>query len=137
MSVVRRKTENKISQMVEKIQQLKADTLAAEAELKGMKEILKFLPKEGDKALKTTLRVGSLAEKAYKALSKNKTSMHVSDLLLAIHRANNKKNRLSLSSVLAQYVRKVEIFSRPAPNTFGLMSWDTNTSTLDDFKGGE
>lgn len=39
-------------------------------------------------------------------------------------KAVNKKNRVGLSSVLAQHHRKSKIFVCTAANTFGLIAWD-------------
>jgi hypothetical protein len=47
--------------------------------------------------------------------------MHVNDLLKAMGKPTDKKNKLSLSGSLSTYVRAGQIFYRPAPNTFGII----------------
>ena len=47
--------------------------------------------------------------------------VHISDLLQALGKEANRENRASVTSSLAAYVRRGEIFTRPAPNTFGLI----------------
>jgi hypothetical protein len=46
--------------------------------------------------------------------------MHLSDLLRDMGLAVSPEARASLGGSLSAYVRRGEIFSRPAPNTFGL-----------------
>jgi hypothetical protein len=47
--------------------------------------------------------------------------MHLTDILLAMGQEASRANSASLGSSLAAYVRRGEIFTRPAPNTFGLV----------------
>jgi hypothetical protein len=46
--------------------------------------------------------------------------LHITDILKGIGKTTSKKDRVSLSGSLGWYVRRNEIFTRPAPNTFGL-----------------
>ena len=50
--------------------------------------------------------------------------MHVEKLLNAIGKESTKSNKVSLSSSIAHYVREGIIFTRPAPNTFGLKEFE-------------
>jgi hypothetical protein len=43
------------------------------------------------------------------------------DLLKAMGREVNRKNKTGVSGSLAAYVRRGEVFTRPKPNTFGLL----------------
>ena len=52
--------------------------------------------------------------------------LHISDLLVALGKETDHDNRAALSGSLSAYVRKHEIFTRPAPNTFGLVEFETN-----------
>jgi hypothetical protein len=52
--------------------------------------------------------------------------MHVTDLLKEMGKDATKSNRTSLSGSLGFYVRQEEIFTRPAPNTFGLREFGDN-----------
>lgn len=131
----RRKVEAKISQKEKEIQSLETQLAEANAELKGMKEILKILPREAV-TNKNILRSGSMADKAYKALNKAGQPLYIDDILQSMKKAVNKKNRVSISSVLSQYARKHEIFSRPAPNTFGLLEWGV-TITANQIEEGD
>lgn len=124
MSITRRKVEGKISAKEKDIQALEEQLAATKAELRGMMEVLKLLPREENTVeAKKQLRPGSLTEKTFKVLAKSGRHMYVDEILAAMKKAQNKKNRSSLASVLSQYSRKQEIFSKSAPNTFGLLEW--------------
>lgn len=60
--------------------------------------------------------------KARDALLKEAKPLHIDDLLKAI--GKTKEHKASVSGSLGNYVRKNEIFTRPAPNTFGLKEFD-------------
>jgi hypothetical protein len=47
--------------------------------------------------------------------------MHINEILKALGSPVDSKHKLSLGGSLANYVRKGQIFTRPAPNTFGLL----------------
>jgi hypothetical protein len=47
--------------------------------------------------------------------------VHLDDLLLELGKKVTRSSQASLAGSLAAYVRREEIFTRPAPNTFGLI----------------
>ena len=47
--------------------------------------------------------------------------LHINDLLISMGRQAEEKEKLSLTGSIGWYVRKGKIFTRPAPNTFGLV----------------
>ena len=49
--------------------------------------------------------------------------MEIGDILAAIGRPNFKKTRSSMKSMLGGYVNKGQIFTRPRPDTFGLVEF--------------
>lgn len=128
MNSARRKVENKITAKEKEIQELKRKISEIGSEINGMKEALKYIPRDnaGTDAAKKVLRKGSIAKKVYDALKKTGKSLYIDDIMPLI---KGKKDRTSMANVLAQYARKNEIFSRPAANTFGLLEWgDTQSS---------
>ena len=82
--------------------------------------MLKMLPREGSMRAADALRAGSEMARTRDAIRAAGTPLHVSDILAAIGKENTKKNRVALAGSLAGYVRKGMIFTKPAPNTFGL-----------------
>jgi hypothetical protein len=84
---------------------------------------MKLLPKDTvttKAAAEQALRPGSAVAKAREAILKAGKPLHITEILKAIGRPVDKGNRVSLSGSLSGYVKRGEIFTRPAPNTFGL-----------------
>jgi hypothetical protein len=67
-----------------------------------------------------SLRSGSTVSQARDVILKAGGPVHITDLLAGVGKEDNRDNRASLTSSLAAYVRRGEIFTRPAPNTYGL-----------------
>ena len=102
----------------------------ARSYLQAIQDSMKALPREssiqqngGDTSL--DLRPGTILARAKDALQKNGSPMHIIALLSAIEVENTKKARVSLVGSLGAYVRKGSVFTRPAPNTFGLVGMDS------------
>ena len=72
-------------------------------------------PQEG------ALRPGGTMTLVRDAILREKKPLHISNLLGALGKDVTKEARASLASSLASYVRRGEMFTRPAPNTFGLI----------------
>lgn len=67
------------------------------------------------------LRSGSAVAQARQVILKRGQPVHISALLEELGKDSSRESRASLASSLAAYVRRGEIFTRPAPNTFGLV----------------
>ena len=98
----------------------------ARAYLQAIQDSIKALPRETLNAANgeepsADLRPGTLLARAKEAIQKNGAPMHIGTLLAAIGVENTKNTRVSLVGSLGSYVRKGLIFTRPAPNTFGLV----------------
>lgn len=124
---------NKVIQLKEQeIAELAARRDALDAQIKeksifldGMKDVLKFIPKEQVTARATVrrnpaLQPGSEVAKVRDILFANRKPMHINAIITALGKESTKSARVSLSSSLAAYVRRGKIFTRPQPNTFYL-----------------
>jgi len=100
------------------------------AALAAYEEIFRLAPEdaEGDTA-ERAMRPGSMVALAREALLKNGKPMHVGKLLEAIGKEDTHDQKVSLSSSLAAYVRKGQVFTRPEANTFGLLQWQQQLKT--------
>jgi len=80
-----------------------------------------------------------LIDKARTALRRVGKPLYIEELLRAMGKEVNKKNRVSLSGSLGSYVRQEYIFTRPAPNTFGLIEFDNSVEDAipEGFGGGD
>jgi hypothetical protein len=120
----RRKFEERIRRKEAEIQELDVQLREARAYVLGLQEAMKLLPREGgaggtDRG-EDVLRPGSAVGMARDALRRSGRPLHLLDILTAIGKEPNSANRASLGGSLSAYVRKGEVFTRPAPNTFGL-----------------
>ena len=84
----RTQLEKKIETHERELADLKAKALEKEAFLHGLREALKFMPKEevDEKTSRQELRVGSYVEKVRDLLEKAGKPMHVDDILRATGR---------------------------------------------------
>jgi hypothetical protein len=98
-----------------------------ESYIQGLKDTLRHLPKSPEKSNgQTTLRVGSDIAKAREIILKEGKPMHIADLVKRLGKEVTKQNKASLSSYIGSFVRNGEYFTRPAPNTFGVVEFEEN-----------
>ena len=126
----RAEIEKRIEKKREEIAALKTKVRESEVYIAALREALRVLPREGvnDGNAGNVLRQGSSTAIARKAILSAGRPMHVEELLKAMKKESTRANRAGLSGSLAAYVRKGEIFTRPAPNTFGLVELKSRTS---------
>ena len=133
MSIQSRLNE-KIKKKEQEIQEYETKIREAKSYLQALQDAMKLLPREDIGSFeKSILRPNSNIGKTYALLNKIKKPMHVNDILKSIGKGTTKKERVSLSGSLGWYVRKKEIFTRPAPNTFGLMNMEEAEEPPDQF----
>lgn len=131
--------ERKIESSRQDILRLEAELIEKKAFLQGLLEALKLFPKPSSITPKaeTVLRQGSDMAQARDFLRSFGKSAHITDILAGIGKENTKQNRLSISSSLAGYARRNEIFAKTAPNTFTLLELsvpiDLNPEVPSDF----
>lgn len=110
----------------------------AKAYLQAMEDTLRMIdreavaPETGGRAL----RKGGAPAKAEKALQGVGRQLHITKLLPAMGLAVNRKTRSAVSSALSAYARRRDVFTRPAPNTFGLIEWE-DANNKDEGSRGE
>jgi hypothetical protein len=102
----------------QEINDLEIQVEKAKAYVQALQDSMKFLPKENGQT-QVLLRPGSALAKAQGILRKAGKPLHISEILKALNEKPDK--RVSLSGSLSAYVRNGQIFTRPAPNTFGLI----------------
>jgi len=121
---IRQELQKRIERKQEEIRSLELQLAQAKAYLQALEDSLRLLPKE-PMAQKLTaeqvLRPGSAVAKAREAILKVNKPLHVNEILKAIGRPTDKNSRVSLSGSLSSYAKRGQIFTRPAPNTFGLV----------------
>ncbi len=123
----REKLENRIEQKRRDLVRLKGEIRDAEVFIEALEEVLGLLPKENAIDIPAVLRPGTNVDKARIALATKGSPMHISELLRSLSKPDDNDSRAALSGSISSYVRKNQIFTRPAPNTFGLIEFPTVT----------
>lgn len=134
----REDVERRITKKQQEITELELQLRDARSYLQALQDALKLIPHDllGQSTSSATLRAGSALSKTRDVIQKAGKPMHITDILKAIGKPVDKKNRVSLASGLAAYVRRNEIFTRPAPNTYGLVEAEgTDNGELPDTFG--
>jgi hypothetical protein len=106
-----------IDRKQQEINDLEMQIEKARAYMQALQDSMKFLPKENGQ-MQIVLRPGTALAKTQEILRKAGKPLHITELLKALNEKPDK--RVSLSGSLSAYVRNNQIFTRPAPNTFGL-----------------
>jgi hypothetical protein len=106
---------------------------AAKAYINALRDVLKVTSGEASES-EPRLKEGSSVAMAREAILARGEPVRLDDLLLSIGKEATQASRSSLAGSLAAYVRRNEIFTRPAPNTFGLieLGHDTQEQEEDD-----
>lgn len=121
-----RKKQSEVVTLEEKLK-------AAKAYINALRDVLKVTGGEASES-EPKLKVGSSVAMAREAILARGEPVRLDDLLLSIGKEATQANRSSLAGSLAAYVRRNEIFTRTAPNTFGLveLGHDTQDESEDD-----
>lgn len=119
---LRKRIDKEIEKQEAHIDDLRHQLTAAEAYLKAQQDMLKMLPRETDPARNSaaSLRPGSDSAKIRDILQEAGTPIHLDQILAKMGRPPTRENKSAISGTLSGYVRRGVIFTRPAPNTFGL-----------------
>lgn len=113
----------RLRKKLNEIRSLEDKLRSAKIYVQALQDVMKALGGESpptDGRDENVLRAGSAVSLARDAILAAKRPVHIGDLLVAIGREDTRGARASLGGALAAYVRRGEIFTRPAPNTFGL-----------------
>lgn len=114
--------ESKIKRKVTEIQTLERKLESAKIYLRALRDVQGAIAKdlEKDDSSGTILRKGSAVAQAHDAILMLGKPLHIDELLKCLDKDVTRESKASLAGSLAAYVRREEIFTRPAPNTFGL-----------------
>jgi hypothetical protein len=117
--------QKRIDKKQQEIAELELKIKEARSYVQALLDTMKILPKQPSSINGTApefqLRPGTALAKARDAIKHAGKPLHVNELLKSVGKPIDKANKVSLSGSLAGYVRRGEIFTRPAPNTFGLL----------------
>ncbi|HEY8137129.1 MAG TPA: hypothetical protein VIF61_04760 [Methylocystis sp.] len=118
----RKKIEEKLRKKEHEIEALEERLKAARVYVQALQDVLRILDQVSDGGPPpAVLKPGSAVAQARDVILSRGEPVHISALLEAMGKDASRETRASLTSSLAAYVRRSEIFTRPAPNTFGLV----------------
>ncbi len=94
--------------------------------IQAMEDALRLLPRDESSGEElavspANLRPGSKVDKARNAIREANRPLHIGELVTALGIKSTQEKRAALAGSLSSYARRGEIFTRPAPNTFGLI----------------
>jgi len=118
---LRSELEKKIEKKQQEIVGYDRSRAEAESYLKALQDMLKMLPKEAVEVKADTLRQGSELSRVRDLILSAGKPLLIAVILEGLGKEKTKGNKLSLAGSLSSYVRKHKIFTRPYPNTFGLL----------------
>jgi len=127
---IREELQKRVDKKEEEVRSLEVAIREGRVYIQALQETMKLLPREGPTEI--TLRPGSNIARARDAIKAAGKPLHIRDILKAVDPSGGKDKRLALSGSLGAYVRKGEIFTRPAPNTFGLIDFARNNGKTQD-----
>jgi hypothetical protein len=117
------------------IRELEVQIREAQSYLQALQDSAKLLPNATDNngaaSAEFTLRPGTSLAGVRDIIKENGGPMHINEILTKLGKAIDNQNRVSLVGTLGSYSRKGRIFSRTAPNTFGLLELGHRESTVD------
>jgi hypothetical protein len=132
---LRREFEKLIEKKQAEIEDAQKAIASAEAYIQAMTDAIKKLPKDEASSL-PTVRPGSDVQKIRDAILKAGKPLHISEIIYALGRTDDVDSKAKIAGLLGWYTSKGKVFSKVAPNTFGLV--ETAPPELpDDFGGAE
>ena len=129
---IRENLQKLVSKKLEEISALELQVKEAKAYIQGLQDSIKLLPRDASSAAEYTLREGSALARTRDVLKTAGIPMPIAEILKALGTPQDKKHRISLAGTLSGYARDGKVFTKTAPNTFGLIEFRTVQSNEDE-----
>jgi len=98
------------------------------AYIQALQDSMRILPRETGEA-QTELRPDSALARTRDFIKSSGKPLHISEIIKLLGKPNDKKNRVSIAGTLSSYARNRKIFTKTAPNTFGLIELGMNKNS--------
>jgi hypothetical protein len=95
------------------------------AYIQALQDSMKILPREAGEG-QPELRPDSALAKTREFIRNSGKPLHITEILKLLGKPTDKKNRVSIAGTLSSYARSHKIFTKTAPNTFGLIELGMN-----------
>ncbi len=129
---IRENLQKLVAKKLEEISSLELKIKEANAYIQGLQDSIKLLPRDASNGAEYTLRDGSALAKTRDVLKAAGAPLPIADILKALGTPQDKKHRISLAGTLSGYARDGKVFTKTAPNTFGLIEFRTVQSNEDE-----
>lgn len=129
---IRENFQKLINKKQQEVTELELQIREAKAYIQGLEDSMKLLPRDANAAVEHTLRPDSSLAKTRDAIKAAGAPMPIADILKAIGKPQDKKHRVSLAGTLSGYARNGKVFTKTAPNTFGLIELRVPTGDEDE-----
>jgi len=120
---IRENLQKLINKKLEENMSLERQVMENKAYIQGLQDSMKLLPRDGSAAADYILREGSALAKTRDVLKAAHIPLPIADILKALGKPQDKKHRISLAGTLSGYARSGKVFTKTAPNTFGLLEF--------------
>jgi len=121
-----------INKKLQEVAELELRIREAKAYIQGLEDSMKLLPRDVNSTVEHVLRPDSSLAKTRDAIKTAGAPMPIADILKAIGKPQDKKHRVSLAGTLSGYARQGKVFTKTAPNTFGLIELGVRASDGDE-----
>jgi hypothetical protein len=122
-----------IDKKQQEIRALEIQLREAAAYIQALQDSMKLLPRDVEgRSEEHLLREGSALAKTRDLLRHSGTPLPISEILKLLGKPQDKKHRISLAGTLSGYARKGRVFTKTAPNTFGLLEFGTSEDSAED-----
>lgn len=129
---IRKEIERKIERKRAEVEELQRQVDAGKAFIDGLQEALRLTPPDEDAPV-VELRQGSDLESVRNILRQETKPMHIDSIIVKMQKDYTGNMRAGLAGSLSSYARRNKVFTKTAPNTFGLIEFNfpKNVSQLD------
>jgi hypothetical protein len=132
---LRENFQKMIDKKQQEIRGLEMQLREAGAYIQALQDSMKLLPRdavEGAAESEHTLREGSTLAKTRDLLKHSGAPMPINEILKLLGQPLDKKHRISLAGTLSGYAKKGRVFTKTAPNTFGLVEFGASDPAAED-----
>ncbi len=118
--------DEEIAQHEDGIRDCQDEKSTAQATIDELQSLYNLIPTADVNGSQPTFRQNSDGFLVHQILVEAGKPLYIDEILNELERGANPDSRASLAGQLGGYVRKGQVFTRPAPNTFGLREWEVN-----------
>lgn len=125
-----KKIEKKQAELLERERSFEIERASVLAYVQALQDTLKSLPRETTEGSADRIfRRGSAMALTRGMILSQKRPLHITEILSGLGKPDDHKARASITGAIGAYVRRGEVFTRPRPNTFGLVELGHNATS--------